>query len=101
MRNGIVCRQQPLVLRIYETEFSYWPTPNLPNGGRSIPADARWATLRTAYKSDGKKIQVGLESAVRRVSGPGPLNPLWTEWLMGFPAGWTGLGDSVMPWFPK
>ncbi|CAN5599425.1 hypothetical protein BH11ARM2_BH11ARM2_28860 [soil metagenome] len=21
---------------------------------------------------------------------PGPLNPAWVEWLMGFPDGWTG-----------
>lgn len=24
----------------------------------------------------------------------GPLNPTWCEWYMGFPAGWTELGDS-------
>lgn len=24
---------------------------------------------------------------------PGPLNPEWVEWLMGFPVGWTDLGD--------
>jgi hypothetical protein len=27
------------------------------------------------------------------VSG-GTLNPMWVEWLMGFPAGWTDLEDS-------
>jgi len=26
----------------------------------------------------------------------GRLNPEWIEWLMGFPAGWTGLGASAM-----
>ena len=25
----------------------------------------------------------------------GQLNPEWVEWLMGFPAGWTDLGDSA------
>jgi DNA (cytosine-5)-methyltransferase 1 len=24
----------------------------------------------------------------------GSLNPMWVEWLMGFPLGWTDLGDS-------
>lgn len=27
----------------------------------------------------------------------GPLNPMWVEWLMGFPPGWTELDASVMP----
>jgi hypothetical protein len=26
----------------------------------------------------------------------GKLNPTWVEWLMGFPLGWTDLGDSAM-----
>ena len=25
----------------------------------------------------------------------GKLNPLWVEWLMGYPIGWTGLSDAV------
>jgi hypothetical protein len=86
-----------------------WPTPNVPNGGRVVPKDANWTTLRTAYKADGKKIQVGLESAARKTSQdsgnqsdalsgrstpPTLLNPEWVEWLMGFPIGWTDLEDS-------
>jgi len=27
----------------------------------------------------------------------GSLNPTWVEWLMGFPLGWTDLGDSATP----
>ena len=27
----------------------------------------------------------------------GQLNPTWVEWLMGYPEGWTDLGDSEMP----
>lgn len=27
----------------------------------------------------------------------GELNPMWVEWLMGFPAGWTDLEDSETP----
>ena len=72
MRNGRAFRLPPLVPRISGTAFSYWPTPNVPNGGRVVPMDARWNTLRTAYKADGKKIQVGLESAVRKWPIPTP-----------------------------
>jgi len=31
----------------------------------------------------------------------GALNPPWVEWLMGFPIGWTDLGDSETPSSPK
>lgn len=32
---------------------------------------------------------------------PGVLNPSWVEWLMGFPIGWTGCGDSETPSCPR
>lgn len=41
-----------------------WPTPSLPGGGRTIPDGADWRGRTTAYH-DGKKLQVGLDSAVR------------------------------------
>jgi len=31
----------------------------------------------------------------------GQLNPMWVEWLMGFPIGWTDLKDSETPLCPK
>ena len=31
------------------------------------------------------------------VEDPGQLNPMWVEWLMGFPPGWTDLEDSETP----
>ena len=31
----------------------------------------------------------------------GKLNPTWVEWLMGFPPGWTDLGDSETPSSPR
>src|SRR2546429_9855785 len=64
MRSGIVSPQPPLVPRTSATESSLWPTPNQPNGGRVIPKRARWSG-KAAYLPDGKKLQVGLESAVR------------------------------------
>jgi hypothetical protein len=38
-----------------------WPTPNVPNGGRALPA----GTSPTGITPDGKKRQVGLENAVK------------------------------------
>jgi hypothetical protein len=97
-----------------------WPTPNVPNGGRTLSP----GTTMTGKTPDGKKRQVGLENAVKlwptptsnedsyRLNGDtqqskslgamaahegralgtgGQLNPTWVEWLMGFPLGWTDL----------
>jgi hypothetical protein len=98
-----------------------FPTPNVPNGGRAVPKDAEWHGTRTAYKQDGKKIQVGLESCLKKWPTPaeqdcknstfpvsqrnrdtvpgamirdgqtGSLNPDWVEWLMNWPIGWSSL----------
>jgi hypothetical protein len=90
-----------------------WPTPNVPNGGRSVKHVTDWRG-KSAYHN-GKKVQVGLESAVKMLPTPtaddtghrtkpyaqvgtplsmeagGSLNPTWVEWLMGWPLGWTDL----------
>jgi DNA (cytosine-5)-methyltransferase 1 len=93
-----------------------WPTPNVPNGGRSVAHVTDWRG-KSAYHN-GKKVQVGLESAVRMWATPtastggpepagttgrklvtqvgGQLNPTWVEWLMGWPLGWTDLQPLEM-----
>ena len=43
-------------------------------------------------KLDG---MVGEEN--RRAMCSSGLNPRWTEWLMGFPVGWTDAGNSETP----
>jgi hypothetical protein len=52
-----------------------WPTPNCPNGDRSVKHVTDWRG-KSAYHN-GKKVQVGLESAVKmwptpKASAPGP-----------------------------
>jgi hypothetical protein len=97
----------------------FWPTPNVPNGGRQ----PKGGMSRTGMTPDGKNRQVGLHNAVKWAtpksspSGPdyarkdrdgsgaddlatqvgGQLNPTWVEWLMGYPAEWTALKDSETP----
>jgi hypothetical protein len=39
----------------------------------------------------------GLQTVVKKLEGGGTLNPMWVEWLMGFPAEWTALKDSETP----
>lgn len=55
-------RLAPSVPRTGETGFGLWPTPDLPNGGRSYKPGA---ISRTGMTPEGKKRQVGLQNAVR------------------------------------
>ena len=70
MRAGAFYPQPSWERRIDVTDCGLWPTPNVPNGGRVVPEDAEWHGMTTAYKQDGKKMQVGLESAVRKWPTP-------------------------------
>lgn len=92
-----------------------WPTPNVPNGGRTT-----WHAEQegNSFYHNGKKVQLDLAQAVRIWATPsardwrsgkaseathaknsrplseqvgGTLNPTWTEWLLGWPCGWTDL----------
>lgn len=67
-----------------------WPTPSANNQaggctGLNGGSGAR-AKLREMV---GRDMQL-------QMSG-GQLNPTWVEWLMGYPLGWTDLGDSATP----
>jgi len=79
-----------------------WFTPDVPNGGRKLMAD----TSPTGACPDGSKAQVGLQNqtiiwasspqvpvsySVGGISSTDrrSLNPLFVEWLMGWPPGWT------------
>src|SRR5205814_999614 len=62
MQSGIAYPRQPSVPRTSVTDSSSWPTPNVPNGGRVIPADAEWSESGLSAYRNGKKMQVGLES---------------------------------------
>jgi hypothetical protein len=63
-----------------------WPTPNASDnrdrGNLSNPSVQRRLVI-------GK--QLGLSMVVSPTSGQ--LNPMWVEWLMGFPIGWTDLNS--------
>jgi hypothetical protein len=116
MRNGIAYRLPPLVPRIFGTESSFWPTPRateIPNGKNVqgglgltskvlsgwIPtpraADGKGATSPTAAAKARERIGgCNLPEFAAESAGGGKLNPMWVEWLMGFPLGWTDCEDS-------
>jgi hypothetical protein len=62
-RSGIAYQLPPLVRLTDETDFGLWPTPMVPNGGRSVAHVNDWRG-RTAYHN-GKKVQVDLRQAVK------------------------------------
>lgn len=62
-----------------------WPTPNPPNGGRRMRPEYAESRGQTPT---GKR-QVYLETKVEQVTGKPKLNPLFVEWLMGWPPNWT------------
>ena len=82
MQNGELFQQPTLVPRTGETESGLLPTPNCPNGGRSVAHVTDWRG-RTAYHK-GKKVQFGLESAVR--IWPTPTSTLGTNGGLVTPA---------------
>jgi len=72
----------------------------------------KWATPRAAMKETRNHTvwersldkPQNLENQVASVEPSavgGKLNPLWVEWLMGFPPGWTDLQGSETPSSPK
>lgn len=46
-----------------------WPTPTVPNGGRSVKHVEDWRSNRSAYHN-GKKVQVDLNAAVKMLPTP-------------------------------
>jgi hypothetical protein len=85
MRNGIVFRLTPLVPLRRGIESGLWPTPCNREAGLSGGAGAR----RKLDKIVGPKERMRMCS-----SG---LNPLWLEWLMGYPMQHTDCADLETP----
>jgi DNA (cytosine-5)-methyltransferase 1 len=105
-----------------------WPTPNARdwkdttakssiaaiNGGHQMTL-GRAVHYPTPYASDNRdRGHIGMPSIQRRVSKgkqimlsmsvsdtSGALNPLWVEWLMGWPLGWTDLKPLEMDKFQQ
>jgi len=79
----------PLVRLKCRIESMLWPTPVHSDTGGPVGLGGGSAARK---KLDG---MVGEET--RRAMCSSGLNPRWTEWLMGFPEGWTDVGSSEMP----
>ena len=123
LRNGVLYLRPPWEPITAETESLSWPTPTAvewkgrgPNSKQQGLAEVvktrsnLWPTPQSNDSKNAvvrhrtKSLQVMLGGAVA-TSDPsligGRLNPMWVEWLMGFPPGWTDLKDSETPSSPK
>lgn len=98
-RNGIVYPLPPWVLLTGGIGSGLWPTPHAnchtgaghaAQGGMNIQTAVQLFPTPTANRRDGLQ-----SHGVNVITGS--LNPRWVEWLMGYPDGWTDLGDSATP----
>lgn len=101
MRSGTVSRLPPSAPLINGTGSGWWPTP-VASDANSFARVTDAMTFRRTSSGRPRKIShngvegsVGLSRAVQieaflRGEEVGALNPLWVEWLMGFPINWTG-----------
>jgi hypothetical protein len=128
MRNGECWEQQMSERHTNETEFGLkqtpplyrWTTPtahmsketNAPSehmrNTPTLTAQVNWPTPRTKGMCGGTgswellKKNTSIEEARQMGAGNGgKLNPMWVEWLMGWPLGWTDLKPLEMDKFQK
>jgi hypothetical protein len=91
MRNGECYRQPMLVQNILEKESGLWPTPGASDAIRGTMAN--WKPIRPS----GQPAQYPLNQALRDITGKtGRPNPMFVEWLMGWPIRWTDLKPLEM-----
>jgi DNA (cytosine-5)-methyltransferase 1 len=77
----------PYKARLVEAVAQY-PTPTY---GKLAGGTGGFNQIEELYLSE----QITLEEKKAMQAGNGgKLNPMWVEWLMGFPLGWTDLEDS-------
>lgn len=76
-----------VALRTKDTDLQSWPTPT------AMDAAGLARHLRKDATST-RSLLLCQKVAYLAGGGTGNLNPEWTEWLMGFPTGWTELDAS-------
>lgn len=85
-----------------------WPTPKASPSGPDFARAGREGSggddLATAVaREERETFPTPIDGAgqggrnLREAAPGGPLNPMWVEWLMGFPLGWTDLAPSETP----
>jgi hypothetical protein len=102
-RGGLLWERPMSERRTNATEFGSWPTPTVcgnynrkglsPTSGDGLAtAVMKWPTP-TAHnaKEGGFQSEHQRNTPTLAAQAGGSLNPMWVEWLMGWPLGWTDL----------
>lgn len=101
MRNGELFQQENLADSTTESGSSLYPTPtaSIADGGINWAKAQRDITISSLQEF---LAQMDLRDGLTKLSG-GRANPLFVEWLMGFPLGWSQIdsGDWEMLSFPR
>lgn len=80
MLNGQLYQRAPLVPHTHAAVCTSWRTP-----------------VARDYKGYTKREGESICNQLRRMyGGTGRANPLWLEWLMGFPAGWSSIPSEAL-----
>jgi len=108
MLSGVCYRREPLAHGIKEKECGYLlvlPTLTASDntGAGRGPGKQGGDNLRTllptltaSMETPGDMEQARYQSNKRpEYSSPGPLNPAWCEWYMGYPIGWTDAAHEM------
>jgi hypothetical protein len=73
-----------------------WPTPDANMGNRGTQEN--WVPIRKSGQPAQYPINQALRDAEKKSGKP---NPVWIEWLMGWPMGWTDLKPLEMDKFQR
>jgi len=97
MRNGGCWAQTSLVQRIAGTEFGWLPTPTATDWmtGKVNGIEHRNRRFIRTSLTSGTEFGANLRDAFRLMTGKA-LPPNFSEWMMGWPIGWTDLKPLEM-----
>jgi len=114
MLNGVCYPQPNAERRISAIESGFMlPTPNTLNhkdsgilgrdwGGDLLAASKLWPTPAARdWKDANYPSEHNRHTPPLEVHAGGKLNPMWVEWLMGWPLGWTDLKPLEMDKFQQ
>ena len=89
-RSGVLYQQPEWEHLTNESASSLWPTLTTANWVTSTSVEATREAMNNGEKYSSRIVQA---VALAEPTAIGYLNPMWAEWLMGFPIGWTDLED--------
>jgi hypothetical protein len=83
-----------LQTQVFLAERKLLPTPNARDWKNATAKE--WDNPKNT-RNLNRRIAKEYESSKKKEERLGQLNPMWVEWLMGYPLGWTDLKASVTP----